>query len=174
MKKYTLLSILFVAFLSMTSCDEDDSTTAVQSSEVVGTWDISDFVTDSETIIEFDNQQLITIGRNELVSSNATITFNSDGTYTYDGEYELETFVDGQSVGTQVFDVGNGSGTWSVSGNVLTSSGGSPEYGMSEGDSDITELTPNRMVLETSNSQVIEHNGTSNTVNIDGVMTLTR
>lgn len=99
MKKFLpFLTVLLVAFFAftLTSCgsDDDDNNSPFATSDVVGTWVTTAYQAEDGTWIDLTSSL--------YASVRAYAKFNSDGTYTGWGA------------------LGNGSGTWKLSGTTLT------------------------------------------------------
>lgn len=144
----TLTKILSLSLLiAISSCKKDDDTLNVTNEDVAGIWSLTDVsCTDGTTTTTVDGAPPISgtftvTGKNY----NLTVTFNADGTYESEGSYTAVVTVKVQGItDVQESDSGffEGTGTWSVSGNTLTSNDGA-----TTSTATIEELTDTKMVV---------------------------
>ncbi len=104
--KTMILTVLIAASALLTSCSKDDD----NNPSIVGTWNWDSTKTES-----FKNGVSTGTETDTANDSNIeTVTFKSDNTFT---DYYKETFI---SNGTEVTDEGTDEGTYSIKGNVLS------------------------------------------------------
>ena len=146
------LSFALAAALLTTACGDDDDAVSITEEQLVGTW----------TVESADNSvRLSTNGVNTLSStgqtetSDATVTFDADGTFTSSGvvAFTQTTTNAGISVPSGDASVRFGRGSWSLDGTTVTLSDGGflPDLGVLAafvsvdavgGDTEVTAFEP--------------------------------
>lgn len=181
MKK--LLSLLLVSSLLIVSCgddDSDDNSGSVDTSLIVGTWNFDDMDLDVETSVSGLGQDITTSTNNTIVSSTTTVTFNNDGTYTTDGEYEIEFETAGIGTQTQTIDMTGGSGNYVINGNEIVITGQLvPSFdGVIVGDFNTTNtiatLTATEFIIDIEGSDSVEFQGVRTESTVEGTQFLSR
>ncbi len=130
------LFIILISVLSLTSCDTESIDSGLDpnstgtgtgsggtgggtnASLIVGNWLYTDVETLTTTTTNIMGISNVITASNEFVSSDAILTFNTDGTYTIIGDLTFELFTQGMSQGNQS-NTFNDSGTYTVTGDIL-------------------------------------------------------
>lgn len=135
MKKILVLLFLSVAIISCETEPLDPSLNSgatdgngngsgsgsgsVDTTLIVGSWDYADTETESTTTsVVMGNTVSLTVVI-EFVSSDAVLVFNTDGTYTVNGDLTVETFLAGASQG-QITNTLVQSGGYTINGSDIT------------------------------------------------------
>lgn len=127
MSKFLKLSFLFALIISLASCSSDDDSSSSSSSDLVGTWAMVSFETNSTVTTEFQGQTL-TSSIESMSTDNVayTATF-TDSAFTTEGSYGYMYSGTANGVDipatTAMIENVTGSGTYSVSGNTMTVNG---------------------------------------------------
>ncbi|MGB5983272.1 MAG: lipocalin family protein [Nonlabens sp.] len=120
-KYFTLLSVFAIFFIS---CEDDKELNEgeVDINAIVGTWTFTDVDVDIETSSDLTAGVPINVANTSLDSSNtdATVTFNADGTYTAQGNVTLVTTQTGLGSDSQTQNVDGTSGQYTISGRIIT------------------------------------------------------
>ncbi|MFI1773524.1 lipocalin family protein [Thalassobellus citreus] len=170
MKKIT---ILFIAVsISLFSCSSEDSS-PVTSGNILGTWTGNSIDYSGTTITNFQGQTIETDYVGESYDMDYTLTFNEDpNVLISEGNYSLKltSTILGQ---TTVQNVENieflEAGTWSLKGDVLTTSAGGKSYEYS-----IIELTESTLKISVSTEEDLSQQGATITATVDAVMTFVK
>ncbi|TQD40705.1 hypothetical protein [Haloflavibacter putidus] len=179
MKKIMLMAVAIVTVTLMSCSSDDDSTQAApNSSELAGSWELTDFHYNGETTTTMAGQSFTTTYDAQGQDfDNAVVTFNEDNTYTSSGSYDIEITMNtmGQET-TQTSTLNDvyGSGTWEVDGNTLITQDSSMEQ---ESQATMQMLDANTLKLTVPNyTQAMPDlpNGAEMEVDIAAEMTLVR
>ncbi len=131
MKKYFILLIIVTLCLGCQVEPLDPSLRAnlpvngVTASNIIGSWDFEDYEVTSTVTATILGNTITQTTVTSLVSTNAVITFNADGTYVVTGNATVELESDGTSLGNQSVPV-NDTGRFVVNGNRLEMTSNSP------------------------------------------------
>lgn len=181
MKK--VLSLLFLSTLLFVSCgdDDDSSTNSVDNSLIVGTWDYTDAELETTVTTTAGGQSATQTSSSELTSSDATITFNADGTFSAAGTTTFENTSMGSPASSETNDITGQTGTYVITGNQIVFTGetfSSDMNGVTFADSvvtyTITELTASRFVMDLDSTFEQDLGGASFSGVFDGFILLTK
>ncbi len=181
MKK--VFSLLFAATLLLVSCgDDDESSNSIDSSLIVGTWNFSDLDVDFET--EFDFGPISSprsTSNTAFESSNATITFNDDGTYVVNGDITTLNTQQGEDDFTETESFDNLMGEYTIVGNEITFSDAFIDAdtdfdipGLGNEVYTITELTSDNLVIDVEFSASQSTTDASYFIDLDGFYQFTK
>jgi len=150
MRNLTLLLLPLCLFLFTACGDDDDSASAELTQEnIVGDWNLT--ALDSDFAISIaglgDNS-----GTSDIANSSVIVTFEADGTWTSDGQYDI-TIMSSDTTETETYDDGIGSGTYTVTSTMLTMTG------IDSGDEADTETPTPFMVTNFQEGMLIELDG---------------
>lgn len=113
--------------LLVTACGgDDDGTQPVTADGIVGTWIVGAADADLSVTTTDDGIAATTRARNTTEASDATLTFDADGTFATFGSLTLATRVGLQPERLAVLPFGAQGGEWRLDGSTVTFSGGSP------------------------------------------------
>ncbi len=173
--KFSLLALLFIA---VTSCSEDDAPSK-NNSMIVGDWKLEEFNYQGETSGTYQGMDLSSsyegIGKN----INATLSFNEDNTFDFQGDYEVDLSYEGMTQNYPMENVSS-SGNWSVDGDYIITSSAIGQVqtqavvGPQEGRMRISELTENRMVLIIDQESTMSQSGMDFMIRMGGKYVLSR
>ncbi|MCB7480507.1 lipocalin family protein [Christiangramia sediminis] len=173
-------SLLFLLFISLISCSEDESTPPNgNTSEMSGEWNLETIDYDGTTKMNASGTDFTFNFSGISTESNAVIEFNDNGTYSSQGAYTIALSMEGITYEVPI-DMTSGSGNWSIEGDTMKFSEGfvtlstGQELSSEPGEMIIDELTQNRMVLLFEQEDEINQNGFTNIVNVTGKYVLTR
>ena len=158
--KFSLLAFLC---LFIASCSSDD-TPNTDSSMVTGTWNLEAFDYSGETTGNFDGMDISAAYQGLAKNIDATLSFNSDNTFDFQGDYDVELTTGGMTQVVPMEDVSS-SGTWRIEGNNLITSGavgqvqGEGVQGPQESIMRISEVSESRMVLLVDQEDKITEGG---------------
>lgn len=182
--KFFRYSILAFLFFSLISCSGEDEIPSVNTSNLLGEWQLQDINYTGTSSFNFNGTSMSTSFTGELMESNVTVTLKDDNTYTSAGNYKIKItsntngMTDVQEVPISNLD---GSGNYSVNGNIFSTSEEDVSVDasfsispMGISEAVITELTPNRLVLTFDHTQVTNMNGLDVEVRMAGTQVLTR
>ena len=119
-----IFTLLILTLLCYTSCEDDKELNEgqVDASAIVGTWTFTDVDVDIDTSSELTGGNSINVANTSLDSSNtdATVTFNADGTYVAQGNITLITTQQGLGNDTQTQNIDGTSGVYTINGRTIT------------------------------------------------------
>lgn len=126
MKIFKSIITLFVLTIAVASCSTDDDTPEVNNDLIVGEWEITDLVSETNTTTTFNGESFVASAIGVGSNFNYTITFNEDNTTTASGSYAFTTttIIQGEEVvqTTPIEDLMT-EGTWSIDGDQLIFTG---------------------------------------------------
>ncbi|MEC3908762.1 lipocalin family protein [Tamlana sp. 2201CG12-4] len=160
--------LLFVAFLiALTSCSNEKVSN--ESSDIVGTWKMVDYLYSGVTVTEVQSQTLSTDFTGEAYDMNNTITFKENpNVMISEGSFSLKvtSVVLGQTTVQNISDLKSVSdGTWEMVNNeLITESNG--EVGKMK----IDELTENSLVLSIKRQEDLSQAGATIISDIDAIV----
>lgn len=154
MKNLRLIALLAVIGICL-SCSNDDNDTDVNSSMVLGEWQLEEISYSGTSSVNGDGFTSLVSYSAEAIDINAQVIFNNATNYTTKGNYviRMTTTVDGATeVENYPYININGSGTYRIEGNKIFTEPTLPraseqEYLMGSGEGTIIELAENRMVF---------------------------
>lgn len=176
--KLSLLAILFIAFSSCSK--DDDSSSDLNSSMIVGEWNLSALNYSGKTEINFQETNYTTTYSGVAENIEYTLTFNADNTFSSQGGYDVNLTTEGISQIIAINDF-TSSGDWSIDGNILKTSTNFAQMSNSDmaetesvGEVIIQEMTENRIVLTIDQVSKFNESGFENIATISGEYILTR
>lgn len=176
--KLSLLAILFIAFSSCSK--DDDSSLDLNSSMIVGEWNLSSLNYAGKTEVIFQETNYSTTYSGVAENIDYTLTFNADNTFSSQGGYDVNLTTEGISQIIAINDFSS-SGDWSIDGNILKTSTNFAQMNNSNmvdaesvGEIIIKEMTENRIVLTVDQVSNFNESGFENIATISGEYILTR
>jgi hypothetical protein len=179
------ISVLFLSTFIFVSCSmEDDGDTPlneIDAALIVGTWSLDDTDIDASTNLDVVGQTVSTNVNTSLVSTNVTITFNADGTYSATGTSTFVTTALGVGDETTTSDISGTSGTYVITGNTIVFS---EDFlaGSLDGQADdlvtrnyaISTLTASDLIIQIDGEADQEVAGQPYTIVVDGFAGFTK
>ena len=176
--KLSLLAIFFIAFSSCSK--DDDNSSDLNSSMIVGVWNLSSLNYEGVTEVNFDGTNITSSFTGIGEDIDATLTFNADNTFKNQGSYKVNLTTEGFSQTVPIDDFST-SGDWSINGNILNTSTNLAQisnggFTPAETTSEVTiqEMTENRIVLIFEQISKFDASGFENISTISGEYVLTR
>ncbi|WP_405369477.1 hypothetical protein [Nonlabens sp. Asnod2-A12] len=147
---------------------------SVDTTLIVGSWDYADTETESTTTsVVMGNTISLTVDI-EFVSSDAVLVFNTDGTYTVDGDLTIETFLAGASQGQSTSTLAE-SGTYTINGsNITFAANGAGTVFDANAVYTIVELTATDLEITVASDVTQVISGVSQRTEIEGFASFTR
>lgn len=147
--------LLIALLATLISCSNDDNPPGVNSTLVLGEWNVEEISYSGSSTVTQGGQTLTSTYTGEAIDLDARLIFNDATNYTTEGNYTIKllTTVNGQTMEQNVpYPDLSGSGTYRIEGNKIftTSSrpaGPGPVDPMATLEGTIIELTTNRMVF---------------------------
>ena len=180
------LVVLSMVMLMACSSDDDGGSSDI-SAELAGTWRITSLVYNGDSTIDFQGTSTSSTFAGEAINIDAIIVLTENpNEFTGSGSYDvvLTSETDGQSTTQTVpIDDFDSEGTWSRSGNILSTNGSLVSVSspadilgdmMTSGDSTIEELTDTTLRLSNSDSQEISEDGLTLSVTSNSTVVFTR
>ncbi len=173
--KFSLVTLLFISFLS---CTEDDSP-STDTSMVTGTWNIEAFDYSGTSSGNFEGIDMTINYSGVAENIDATLTFNQNNTFNFEGSYDVALTTEGFTQTVHMSNVSS-TGSWEKEGDYLITTGamgqvqGQGVPGPQESEMWISEISENRMELIIDQETMINQNGIDFTVKTNGRYLLTR
>lgn len=119
--KLSFYALLIMGIFSLAACGDDEDNSTLTSDNIIGTWDLTAYDADADITIGFGGISETTQSTSTLTESTVTVTFNTDGTWTSEGDLTIITTTDSTTETTEETD-GLGNGTYVVADGKLTMS----------------------------------------------------
>ena len=147
---------------------------SVDTTLIVGSWDYADTETETTTTsVVMGNTISLTVDI-EFVSSDAVLVFNTDGTYTVNGDLTIETFLAGASQGQSTSTLAE-SGTYTINGsNITFAANGAGTVFDANAVYTIVELTATDLEITVASDVTQVISGVSQRTEIEGFASFTR
>lgn len=122
MKKTVTLLTIFTLFIFSCVDDKELNEGEVDTAAIIGTWTFNDVDIDIDTSSDLIGGNTINVANTSLDNSNsdATVTFNPDGTYTAQGNITLITTQQGLVSDTQTQNIDGTFGQYTISDRTIT------------------------------------------------------
>lgn len=119
--KFSIYALALLGFFAFSSCEKDDDSVKLDSTNIQGTWNLTTY--DSDTDVSIGVGLLVdkTNTVSSISNSTVTVTFKADGTWTSEGDYTLTTTSEGTTETDEISD-GIGGGTYTLADGQLTMS----------------------------------------------------
>ncbi len=147
------ICLLCIFYISLVSCSKDEEPKGEISGSLEGQWNLTEFEYTGYSESKIDGMSMRADFEGIAGNIDARITFNENGTFESEGEYDVT--VRGEGMVFPYTDVSfSSSGNYQVSGNKvdITNFEGTSNPGVyavaSEKEMTIVELTANRLVLD--------------------------
>lgn len=101
-----------IPLLLLVACKKDNNSISISMQDVIGSWKVSSYTTDAETEVFYypDGFNSYSV----ILSSDVTLTFSEDRTWTSEGEYTIEITEDSIGIDTTTYTSGFGGGYFSI------------------------------------------------------------
>ena len=173
------ISLFTFLLILLSSCSSDNENSEVDRAMVVGTWNLEAFNYSGSTSGNFEGVDLSSDYSGEARNIDATLSFNEDNTFNFEGNYDVVLETEGM---TQTVPMNNVSstGNWRMEGDYIISSAaigqvqGQGVQGPEEGRMRVSEVTANRMVLDIDQENNVNQNGMELNMTTIGRYVLTR
>ena len=159
--------VLFISFMSCSS-DSDESEDDFEqgnATQLMHEWNLETW--EYTMVSSYEGVSLTTMG--EAQDINATLKFNSDNTFNFQGSYTIVMSIEGMEAETPVNGAAS-SGNYSIDGTMLTLSNtlgemeGQQVNTSGGGEMEIVELSDSRLVLQGEKEIVTEAAGLTSTI----------
>lgn len=174
-KVFALLLGLMVIFTSCSDDDSDGDSGQLDTSLIVGTWNLEDTDIDGTTSTTIQNQPVQFTANTELISANFTLTFSSNGDYDAQGQssYRVTTALFPEQIIDS--DIASASGTYTINDREIIFTGdsfigvfGDQVPNLDGLELSINTLTDTRLVLDVQGTVQQQLFGTEADVDVDG------
>lgn len=169
--KFSLLALLFISFISCSS-DSDDPEEEIGegtiSSEIVDEWNLEAW--DYSMTSSFEGVSVTTLG--EAKDINASLKFNSDNTFNFQGNYTIIMDIEGITNEMPV-NGASSTGDYSIDGYMLNLSNtlgemqGQQVPSSGGGEMEIVEISENTLILRGEQEIVTEMAGMTSRIEVN-------